>query len=94
MTTATSWETRHIRQEFFDLFTDLGAETAAKRGYHDMHEAAQQAVISDFADNLRAMIEELEMPADSTPFAQSVMQEYLREVDWYELAEEFIKAGE
>lgn len=94
MTTATSWETRHIRQEFFDLFTDLGAETAAKRGYHDMHEAAQQAVINEFADDLQAIIEELEVPAATTPFAQNVVREYLREVDWYELAEEFIKAGE
>lgn len=94
MTTATSWETRHIRQEFFDLFAELGAEYAAQQGYHDMHEAAQQAVINDFADGLQAMIEDMEMATIPTPFAQSVMQEYLREVDWYELAEEFIKAGQ
>jgi hypothetical protein len=90
MSEHTNKETRYIREHFADFFSEVCADFAAERGYHDTYEAAQEELVSQAAGHLYAIVEEIELEQIPTPFAQGIISEFLKQVNWQEIAKEFL----
>jgi hypothetical protein len=90
MSEHTNKETRYICEHFADFFLEVCADFAAERGYHHAYEAAQEALVSELSGHLYTFVEEMELEQIPTPFTQGIVSEFLKQVNWREIAKEFL----